>query len=160
MAEDKKEVKEKKSKKDKDGKKKEKRSDKDGVRKSKKDKKVKTATNGDAATALLETLDVEKRDVQKVVMAEDHVDVVMRDEPPIGALVPFANPLADDKVQKKVLKSVRKGMHSCACSRAAIRTHKQVLSPACFSSQQLTCFYSQPRRTDVSNAESRRSLKR
>ena len=120
MAERTKEVKERKSKKDKDGKKKEKRSDKDGVHKSKKDKKVKTATNGDAATALSETPAVEKPDAKEEAEAEDHVDVVMRDEPPIGALVPFANPLADDKVQKKVLKSVRKGMDFCACSRAAI----------------------------------------
>ncbi len=29
---------------------------------------------------------------------------------PIGALVPFANPLADEKVAKKVFKSVKKGM--------------------------------------------------
>lgn len=29
---------------------------------------------------------------------------------PIGALVPFANPLADEKVGKKVFKSVKKGM--------------------------------------------------
>lgn len=28
---------------------------------------------------------------------------------PLAALVPFANPLADDKSQKKVLKSVKKG---------------------------------------------------
>lgn len=28
---------------------------------------------------------------------------------PLGALVPFANPLAEDKVAKKVLKSVKKG---------------------------------------------------
>ena len=29
---------------------------------------------------------------------------------PVGALVPFANPLADDKVAKKVFKSIKKGM--------------------------------------------------
>jgi hypothetical protein len=29
---------------------------------------------------------------------------------PVGALVPFANPLADDKVAKKVFKTVKKGM--------------------------------------------------
>lgn len=123
MAERTKEVKERKSKKDKDGKKKEKRSDKDGVHKSKKDKKVKTATNGDAATALSETPAVEKPDAKEEAEAEDHVDVVMRDEPPIGALVPFANPLADDKVQKKVLKSVRKA----AKNRCVKRGVKEVV---------------------------------
>jgi H/ACA ribonucleoprotein complex subunit 2 len=29
---------------------------------------------------------------------------------PVGALVPFANPLADEKQQKKVLKAVKKCM--------------------------------------------------
>lgn len=31
---------------------------------------------------------------------------------PKEALVPFANPLADDKQMKKLLKSVKKGIHS------------------------------------------------
>jgi hypothetical protein len=33
---------------------------------------------------------------------------------PIGALVPFANPLVEDKSAKKVLKSVKKGKFECS----------------------------------------------
>ena len=36
--------------------------------------------------------------------------VVVKEGRPVGALVPFANPLADEKVGKKVLKGVKKGM--------------------------------------------------
>jgi H/ACA ribonucleoprotein complex subunit 2 len=35
---------------------------------------------------------------------------VVRVQIPLAALVPFANPLADEKNQKKVMKSVKKGM--------------------------------------------------
>jgi H/ACA ribonucleoprotein complex subunit 2 len=38
--------------------------------------------------------------------------MVVDGERPIGALVPFANPLVEDKQAKKVLKSVKKG-ESC-----------------------------------------------
>lgn len=90
--------------------KKEKRSDTDGVKKSKKDKKSKL--NGDNIAAAIE--EVTKADAkppaptESEVMAVDTVgEVKLR---PIGALVPFANPLADEKVTKKVLKGVKKGM--------------------------------------------------
>lgn len=122
--------------------KKEKRSEKDGVHKSKKDKKGKhreapvedeedvkpimlaeevTEVNVDAniTEALLHKLESQdpERDV-KVAIAED----VSSEPVLLAALVPFANPLADEKTQKKVLKSIKKGLslyhgvsHSVVC---------------------------------------------
>jgi H/ACA ribonucleoprotein complex subunit 2 len=107
--------------------KKEKRSEKDGVHKRKKDKKEKKpvaapeASDSDAAAPVAQPL-VEKltngSSGKKVVEKED---VIMEEHakaaPLLGALVPFANPLADEKVGKKVLKSVKKGIvlfHPCS----------------------------------------------
>lgn len=91
--------------------KKEKRSESDGVKKSKKDKKPKL--NGDNVAAAFEeaTKEVEAPVVEtkSLPVKESTGEVVLK---PVGALVPFANPLADDKVTKKVLKSVKKGMHT------------------------------------------------
>lgn len=108
-----KEVKEKREKREK----KEKRSDKDGVHKSKKDKKEKklAANGGEVVTKLLNTLEEEKPGTVAIKENGD-VEVKVKVAPPIGALVPFANPLADEKVGKKVLKSVKKGMRMCATS--------------------------------------------
>lgn len=102
--------------------KKEKRSEKDGVHKSKKDKKEKKpipapeASDSDAAPVaqpLVEKL-TNGGSGKKVVEKED---VIMEENakaaPLLGALVPFANPLADEKVGKKVLKSVKKGIVLC-----------------------------------------------
>lgn len=90
--------------------KKEKRSEKDGVHKSKNDKKEKKpAENDDVVTKLLNTLEEEKPGA--VAMKENgDVEVKVKAAALVGALVPFANPLADEKVAKKVLKSVKKGM--------------------------------------------------
>jgi H/ACA ribonucleoprotein complex subunit 2 len=87
--------------------KKEKRSDTDGIHKSKKEKKSKT--DGTDATALLNK--IAEAGPGSVAANEDgDVKIVAADAKPlIGALVPFANPLADEKVGKKVLKSVKKG---------------------------------------------------
>ena len=91
--------------------KKEKRSEKDGVHKSKKEKKVKEAAlaeNDNVATKLLNKLEEEKPG--SMAMKENgNVEVKVKTAPLLGALVPFANPLADEKVGKKVLKSVKKG---------------------------------------------------
>lgn len=88
--------------------KKEKRSDSDGVKKPKKDKKSKL--NGDNVEAAFEEaskpVDAPVVEAKVLLVKESSGEVVVR---PIGALVPFANPLADDKVTKKVLKSVKKG---------------------------------------------------
>ncbi len=95
----------------KEHKKKEKRSDKDGVHKVKKDKKRKLTAvdDDDLPTAVLNQLEAQAEERQ-VSPKQENGDVVMADAKPLGALVPFANPLADDKAQKKVLKSVKKGM--------------------------------------------------
>jgi H/ACA ribonucleoprotein complex subunit 2 len=85
--------------------KKEKRSETDGVKKSKKDKKSKL--NGDNVAAAFEEATKE----QEAPVVETKALIVQDSggDKPVGALVPFANPLADDKVAKKVLKSVKKG---------------------------------------------------
>lgn len=110
--------------------KKAKRSEKDGVHKSKKDKNgkhrepplkdendvkpVKLAekvteiiVDAEMTEALLHKLENQdpKHDVKIVTAEESPSEPVL-----LGALVPFANPLADEKTQKKVLKSIKKGL--------------------------------------------------
>ncbi|KAJ5676907.1 H/ACA ribonucleoprotein complex subunit NHP2 [Penicillium sp. IBT 18751x] len=95
-------------KKEKRAEKKEKRAEKDGVhkagKKEKKDKKDKTtlvdAVEKEIASQVQEDLE------QAVSVVDDAM--VIDGERPIGALVPFANPLVEDKQAKKVLKSVKK----------------------------------------------------
>lgn len=68
--------------------------------------------------------DVEVKDAENDASSEDEKDTTAKPEKtapsarPVGALVPFANPLADDKVAKKVFKSVKKG--SCHILRMDI----------------------------------------
>lgn len=91
--------------------KKEKRSEKDGVHKtSKKDKKDKKSSASTVDTDVL----VEHLDNEAAVNVTEAPSVLAA--VPLGAFVPFANPLADEKVGKKVLKSVKKGeslLYSC-----------------------------------------------
>jgi H/ACA ribonucleoprotein complex subunit 2 len=98
--------------------KKEKRSEIDGVKKSKKDKKPKL--NGDnVAAALQETLaqsETPMIETKALVAKEVNGELAVK---PVGALVPFANPLADDKIAKKVLKSVKKGTATIPSIRKA-----------------------------------------
>lgn len=85
-----------------------------GIKKEKKDKKRKST---DATTQLLNTLETEK---PGSVAVDEDGDVIVDAEPveskqdlisvPLAALVPFANPLCDEKSGKKVLKTVKKGM--------------------------------------------------
>jgi H/ACA ribonucleoprotein complex subunit 2 len=92
--------------------KKEKRSEADGVKKPKKEKKSKL--NGDNVAAAFEEVTKEVKaeaETKDLVVKEGSGEVVLK---PVGALVPFANPLADEKVTKKVLKSVKKGAICCA----------------------------------------------
>jgi H/ACA ribonucleoprotein complex subunit 2 len=110
MAKDKsdKERKEKKEKKEK------KRSETEGVHKHKKDKKEKKhalagAVEKELTTQVLEGL--EKAEAQGVTV-NGHVEGTTTEVRPVGALVPFANPLVEDKTAKKVLKSVKKGKES------------------------------------------------
>lgn len=109
--------------------KKKKRSEKDGVHKSKKEKKVKEAAlaeNDNVTRKLLNRLEDEKPGIVPIKENGD-VKVKVKVAPLLGALVPFANPLADDKVGKKVLKSVKKGknalqvMYICKGSHALPR---------------------------------------
>lgn len=105
-----------------------------GVSKSKSDKKEKKEKKDKKAKLAAQLLDeVEKADGAVVEVKGDKKVVVSNvgadgevvsdadmDESmivdgkgavrPIGALVPFANPLADEKVAKKVFRGVKKGM--------------------------------------------------
>ncbi|KAL4940714.1 hypothetical protein BDV06DRAFT_17669 [Aspergillus oleicola] len=83
--------------------KKEKRSEKDGISKSKKDKKDKKDKTA-LADAVLKGIESEvaAAPVNGVVTS---AEIEAR---PIGALVPFAKPLLEDKQAKKALKSVKK----------------------------------------------------
>ncbi|KAJ9488002.1 hypothetical protein VN97_g5305 [Penicillium thymicola] len=89
--------------------KKEKRAEKDGVHKVKKEKKEKKDK-----TALVDAVEKEVvseamegvEETSVAVKAEGEVDAAV--DRPVGALVPFANPLVEDKQAKKVLKSVKK----------------------------------------------------
>lgn len=104
---------------DKKEKKDKKRAESEGVTKpSKKDKKEKKEKKEKLKTAVLNAALDEKLqadaaasvetapEVTEIEVDEDGTKVV---QPVVGALVPFARPLADDKGTKKVLKSVRKG---------------------------------------------------
>jgi len=89
--------------------KKEKRKSVDGVKKEKKSRR--SSVGSETATALLT-----KVEDAPAVNADGDVDMDMdggdddkASSTPLGALVPFANPLCDDKAGKKVLKSVKKG---------------------------------------------------
>lgn len=106
-----------------------------GVSKSKsekKDKKEKKEKKEKLAAQLLNEVEkadgavVEVKGNKKVVVSNVGADgEVVSDEDegmvvdskgavrPIGALVPFANPLADEKVAKKVFRGVKKGMSLC-----------------------------------------------
>ncbi|OCL12038.1 L30e-like protein [Glonium stellatum] len=96
--------------------KKEKRSEVDGVvKKSKKDKKEKRKSTGDVTDALMEDLTKQEpvAPVPVKEVADDDNDIDMDGNVNgavtiTGALVPFANPLADEKQAKKIMKSVKK----------------------------------------------------
>lgn len=105
--------KDKSEKKDKKEKKEKKRSETDGVHKAKKEKKEKKLS--DAAEKELTAQVLEGLEEDKKVAAE--VVEVTAESRPIGALVPFANPLAEDKTAKKVFKTVKKGIFSFLMGR-------------------------------------------
>lgn len=103
---------------------KEKRSEADGVHKSTKDekeKKVKKAAEDiEVTTKLLNALEEEKPG--GVAIKEDSdLQVRIKSAPLRGALVPFANPLADEKGTKKILKSVKKG--ACLLLQEVVRAN-------------------------------------
>lgn len=101
--------------------KKAKRSETDGVHKSKSDKKEKketktaaAASDAEVTTKLLNILEETKPGSVAVKEENGDVKVKLKMGPLLGALVPFANPLADEKAGKRVLKSVKKGRSSFA----------------------------------------------
>jgi H/ACA ribonucleoprotein complex subunit 2 len=100
MAKEKSEKKAKKEKKEK--REKEKRSEKDGVSKNRKEKKSKKATGNGVTAALMETL-VTQSQTPELPKTNGRI------APLVGPMVPFANPLADEKVCKKLFKTVKKG---------------------------------------------------
>ena len=100
--------------------KKEKRSETNGVKKEKREKREKSkklkreespvasaVQEADVTTKLLNTLEQEKPGTV-AVKADGEIEVKVKSEPLLAALVPFANPLADEKTEKKILKSVKK----------------------------------------------------
>lgn len=126
--------------------KKEKRSEADGVKKSKKDKKEKK-TSEHVTEALIASISEPAAETKLVVAAkadesgdEDAAATgVVR-----GALVPFAVPLADEKVTKKLFKTVKKGTF------LSIQHHISESATDCSSRIQ-------PPRTRRSSAASRKS---
>jgi hypothetical protein len=95
-------------------KKKTKRSDENGVHKSK-DKKDKKEKKADREALAERALNEIKSAPAAQIKSDDEGEIAETDAAakealrPVGALVPFANPLADEKVAKKVFKSVKKG---------------------------------------------------
>lgn len=90
---------------------------------AKKDKKRKAEDEGDdtprkekkskrkSEAAAIDEDAVMNVDGDSLVQVESTVNSAAVLAIPLAALVPFANPLADDKSQKKVLKSVKKGSY-------------------------------------------------
>lgn len=75
------------------------------AKKEKKDKKKRKSTAADEDVTIADESMMDVTEVEeKAVAASGDV--------PLAALVPFANPLADDKQQKKVLKGVKKGVYT------------------------------------------------
>jgi H/ACA ribonucleoprotein complex subunit 2 len=98
------------------------------VKSDKKEKKEKKAKKEALAGKMLDEIestdkkndDVKMNGVGKdgEVVSENEDEGTGKTDRPIGALVPFANPLADEKVGKKVFKSVKKGvLHDSVYSR-------------------------------------------
>lgn len=148
--------------------KKAKRSEKDGVHKSKKDKKEKHREapvkdeNAEEVTEIVVDANMTEALLHKLENQDPNpeVKVVTAQDAPsepvlLGALVPFANPLADEKTQKKVLKSIKKGL-----SLYYGVSHFQwfTLSQTCIANVSvLSHLVLQRRKIDVSSVASKKS---
>ncbi|KAF2138866.1 uncharacterized protein K452DRAFT_255791 [Aplosporella prunicola CBS 121167] len=113
--------------------KKEKRSETDGVKKSKKDKKEKKQQPEHVAEALLASLSdtASGAEASKAVAIAsrpkaDDSDDEQTEQVIRGALVPFANPLADDKTTKKIFKSVKKAAKNKTLKRGVKEVVKAI----------------------------------
>lgn len=100
----------------------------DKEKKDKKDKKKREAlaeralngVNGGADDVNVVIKEKKLKDKDVAADSEDEgEDTKIVVTKPIGALVPFAVPLADDKVAKKAFKSVKKGTHACILTHLA-----------------------------------------
>jgi len=86
-----------------------------GVKKSKKDKKDKQSRKSDVS--MVDETNVDEStvaadadgDSEMKTSGEVAINGLNKDQL-LAAMVPFANPMADEKSMKKVLKSVKKGM--------------------------------------------------
>lgn len=85
-----------------------------------KEKKSKRKSEG-AVVVEDGAMDVDETSLVQVEGANSSSAAVMAI--PLAALVPFANPLADDKSQKKVLKSVKKGASQSIPHQYAFNTN-------------------------------------
>ncbi|KAI9678011.1 MAG: snoRNA-binding protein [Caeruleum heppii] len=132
MAKEKSEKSEKKERKEKKEKKSKKSADEGGVTKVKKSKRDSTA-GGDVTTAVLNSLEEDRPG--SVAVDAGNGEVVVRVPPPIGALVPFANPLAEERVQKKVLKSVKQAAKNKCLKRGVKEVVKSLRKSPAVSGQ-------------------------
>ena len=87
--------------------------------KDKKEKKEKIeernadeAADIDMTTKLLNEIEDTKPGSLAIKEDTGDLQIKVKTAPLLGALVPFANPLADEKAGKKVLKSVKKGAYA------------------------------------------------
>lgn len=93
-----------------------KRSETDGIHKHKKEKKnssnLSDTVEKELTTKVLDGLEKIEALEKAVNGNTTEIEAKKVESRPVGALVPFANPLAEDKVAKKILKSVKKGKTS------------------------------------------------
>ncbi|KAI0102022.1 L30e-like protein [Nemania sp. FL0031] len=110
-------------------KKEKKRSEADGVGKVKKDKKDKKEKKEKLKTAV--TAALEDQEPAAVDEKAPTTTIAPDGAPVVGALVPFARPLADEKATKKVMKSVRKAAKNKTLKRGVKEVVKSLRkSPA------------------------------
>ncbi|KAK5124634.1 hypothetical protein LTR85_001347 [Meristemomyces frigidus] len=114
------------------------------VKKEKKEKKHRKSTTAAAEAPVVVDADgdvvVEDAEVPAVKAEEDgdekKTGEAVKAEIPLAALVPFANPLCDEKAQKKVLKSVKKAAKNKALKRGVKECVKAIRkSPAAAPSE-------------------------
>lgn len=103
----------------------------------KKEKKKKRKSEA-AAENDESVMDVDGQSLVKIEEADEKKDEKAVVAVPLAALVPFANPLADEKAQKKVLKTVKKGKaHSSFNARYGCQSHILTLNRAAAKSKSL-----------------------
>ncbi|KAI8633950.1 L30e-like protein [Xylariaceae sp. FL1651] len=113
-------------------KKEKKRSEADGVAKVKKDKKDKKEKKEKLKSAVNAALDDQlQADAAASAATPVPAEEKAKSTPVVGALVPFARPLADEKATKKVMKSVRKAAKNKTLKRGVKEVVKSLRkSPA------------------------------